>query len=169
MLLLLALTGAAQDQLTDKLPVDPRLKVGKLANGLTYYIQKNSRPEKKVELRLVVNAGSILEESRRGNAYWHPKYLAVAIDYLPWTTVSHINRFVLERGMRFNQHVLSMLRAAHPKLRPHSNLFFAGLTKGSSFQTGDGPVVRWASKPWEKTSRQNGMSSPSGDWFWLCV
>ena len=62
MLLLLALTGAAQDQLTDKLPVDPRLKVGKLANGLTYYIQKNSRPEKKVELRLVVNAGSILEE-----------------------------------------------------------------------------------------------------------
>src|SRR4029078_8613349 len=27
-----------------------------------YYIQKNSRPEKKVELRLVVNAGSILEE-----------------------------------------------------------------------------------------------------------
>ncbi len=68
----------------------------------------------------------------------------VAIDYLPWTTVSHINRFVLERGMRFNQHVLSMLRAAHPKLPPHSNLFFAGLTKGSSFQTGDGPVVRWA-------------------------
>ncbi len=28
-------------------------------------------------------AGSILEESRRGNAYWHPKYLAVAVDYLP--------------------------------------------------------------------------------------
>jgi zinc protease len=52
----------AQDNLTDKLPVNPKLKIGKLSNGLTYYIQKNVRPEKKVELRLVVNAGSILED-----------------------------------------------------------------------------------------------------------
>ena len=46
----------------DKLPVDPSIKVGKLSNGLTYYIRKNTRPEKKAELRLVVNAGSILED-----------------------------------------------------------------------------------------------------------
>lgn len=46
----------------DKLPVDPSVKVGKLSNGLTYYIRKNARPEKKAELRLVVNAGSILED-----------------------------------------------------------------------------------------------------------
>jgi zinc protease len=52
----------AQDNLTDKLPVNPKLKIGKLPNGLTYYIQKNVRPEKKVELRLVINAGSILED-----------------------------------------------------------------------------------------------------------
>ena len=52
----------AQDQLDQKLPVDPRLKIGRLSNGLTYYIRKNTRPEKKVELRLVVNAGSILED-----------------------------------------------------------------------------------------------------------
>ncbi|MEO5979016.1 MAG: insulinase family protein [Chryseolinea sp.] len=60
----LGLFGIAngQDNLTNKLPVDPRLKMGKLSNGLTYYIQKNTRPEKKVELRLVVNAGSILED-----------------------------------------------------------------------------------------------------------
>jgi zinc protease len=45
-----------------KLPLDPSVKTGKLANGLTYYIKKNTRPEKKVELRLVVNAGSILED-----------------------------------------------------------------------------------------------------------
>jgi zinc protease len=43
-------------------PVGPQVKVGKLANGLTYYIQKNSRPEKRLELRLVVKAGSILED-----------------------------------------------------------------------------------------------------------
>jgi zinc protease len=49
-------------ELTEKLPTDPHVKVGKLANGLTYYIRKNVKPEKKVELRLVVNAGSILED-----------------------------------------------------------------------------------------------------------
>ncbi|WP_333819125.1 M16 family metallopeptidase [Ohtaekwangia sp.] len=52
----------AQGKLSQKLPVDPNVKIGKLANGLTYYIRKNQRPEKKVELRLVVNAGSILED-----------------------------------------------------------------------------------------------------------
>lgn len=54
--------GLAQTKLTDKLPVDPNVKIGKLANGLTYYIRKNIKPEKKVELRLIVNAGSILED-----------------------------------------------------------------------------------------------------------
>ncbi|GHN00627.1 peptidase M16 [Cytophagales bacterium WSM2-2] len=48
--------------LTDKVPVAPELKIGKLSNGLTYYIRKNSKPEKKVELRLVIKAGSILED-----------------------------------------------------------------------------------------------------------
>lgn len=36
--------------------------MGKLDNGLTYYIKNNGKPENKVELRLVVNAGSILED-----------------------------------------------------------------------------------------------------------
>ncbi|MES2317706.1 MAG: insulinase family protein [Pseudomonadota bacterium] len=44
------------------LPVSPRVMVGKLPNGLTYYLQKNGKPEKKLELRLVVKAGSILED-----------------------------------------------------------------------------------------------------------
>lgn len=45
-----------------KLTIDPKVKIGKLANGLTYYIKNNKKPEKKVELRLVINAGSILED-----------------------------------------------------------------------------------------------------------
>jgi zinc protease len=55
--------GFAQVKLTDKIPVDPNVKIGKLANGLTYYIRKNKKPENKAELRLVVNAGSILEDA----------------------------------------------------------------------------------------------------------
>jgi zinc protease len=54
--------AASGQQVSEKLPLDPNVKIGKLPNGLTYYIRKNTRPEKKVELRLVVNAGSILED-----------------------------------------------------------------------------------------------------------
>jgi zinc protease len=62
---------SAQYKLTDPVPVDPGVKVGKLANGLTYYIQKNLKPEKKMELRLVVNTGSILENpDQRGLAHF---------------------------------------------------------------------------------------------------
>lgn len=55
-------TTQAQQKLTAQLPVDPQVKVGKFKNGLTYYIRKNEKPENKVELRLVVNAGSIQED-----------------------------------------------------------------------------------------------------------
>jgi len=61
----------AQVNLNQPIPVDPNVKVGKLPNGLTYYIQKNLKPEKKMELRLVVNAGSILEDAdQRGLAHF---------------------------------------------------------------------------------------------------
>ncbi|MCW3119674.1 MAG: insulinase family protein, partial [Chitinophagaceae bacterium] len=53
---------SGQVNLSQSLPVDPKVKIGKLANGLTYYIRKNAKPENKVELRLAVNAGSILED-----------------------------------------------------------------------------------------------------------
>ena len=52
----------AQVNPSDKMPIDPQVKIGKLDNGLTYYIRQNKRPEKKVELRLVVNVGSINED-----------------------------------------------------------------------------------------------------------
>lgn len=47
------------------IPIDPNVKVGQLDNGLTYYIRNNGKPEDKVELRLVVNAGSIMETERQ--------------------------------------------------------------------------------------------------------
>lgn len=65
LLLLVVLCSAsvmAQVKLTDKIPLDPKVKTGKLPNGLTYYIRQNKKPEQKVELRLVLNAGSIQED-----------------------------------------------------------------------------------------------------------
>src|SRR5438874_12093734 len=61
--ILLCLTqfSFAQYKLNDTISFDPNVTTGKLPNGLTYYIRKNAKPEGKVELRLVVNAGSVLE------------------------------------------------------------------------------------------------------------
>lgn len=62
-LLLGAVLGAqAAPDLAQTLPTGPQVLVGQLENGLTYFIQKNSRPEKRLELRLAVKAGSILED-----------------------------------------------------------------------------------------------------------
>lgn len=47
---------------SNNLPITPDVKIGKLPNGLTYYIQNNGKPEDKVELRLAIKAGSILED-----------------------------------------------------------------------------------------------------------
>ena len=62
--------AAAPLPLTTVLPVDPAVKIGTLPNGIRYYIRKNALPAKRAELRLVVNAGSVLEnENQRGNAH----------------------------------------------------------------------------------------------------
>src|SRR6185369_10245410 len=62
----------AQDTaLTQPMPVDPAITMGKFPNGLRYYILANKKPEKRAELRLVVKAGSTLEEDdQRGLAHF---------------------------------------------------------------------------------------------------
>src|SRR3954451_18128394 len=51
--------------LTAPLPTDPKVKVGTLPNGIRYYVRQNKKPEKRAELRLVVNAGSVLENDNQ--------------------------------------------------------------------------------------------------------
>ena len=51
--------------LTAPLPVDPKVRIGTLPNGLRYYIRQNRKPEKRAELRLVVNAGAVLENDNQ--------------------------------------------------------------------------------------------------------
>lgn len=64
-LVIFLLTGTeaiSQINTEQVMPVDPKVRIGRLPNGLTYYIRHNARPEKRVEMRLVVNAGSVLED-----------------------------------------------------------------------------------------------------------
>ncbi|HYC52752.1 MAG TPA: insulinase family protein [Gemmatimonadaceae bacterium] len=52
-------------------PVDTHVQVGTLANGLRYYIRENRRPVGRAELRLAINAGSVLEDDdQRGLAHF---------------------------------------------------------------------------------------------------
>jgi zinc protease len=44
------------------IPLDSSVTTGRLDNGLKYYIQVNRKPEKRAEIRLAVNAGSVLED-----------------------------------------------------------------------------------------------------------
>lgn len=44
------------------IPTDPAVKMGVLDNGLHWYVQRNTRPEQRAELRLVVKVGSIVED-----------------------------------------------------------------------------------------------------------
>jgi zinc protease len=53
------------------MPVDPEVLVGSLPNGLRFYVRPNAKPARQAELRLVVKAGSALEdEDQRGLAHF---------------------------------------------------------------------------------------------------
>lgn len=45
-----------------QLPLDPSVRVGKLENGLTYYIRHNDKPSQRAEFYLATNVGAYQEE-----------------------------------------------------------------------------------------------------------
>lgn len=58
-------------QNNERLPSDPSVIVGKLPNGLTYYIKHNKVPEERANLYLATRVGSLLEEeNERGLAHF---------------------------------------------------------------------------------------------------
>jgi zinc protease len=63
--------SVASYQLSQQMPVDPEAVVGTLPNGLRYYVRANAKPARRAELRLVVKAGSVLEDDdQRGLAHF---------------------------------------------------------------------------------------------------
>ncbi|MEE8572231.1 MAG: insulinase family protein [Gemmatimonadota bacterium] len=89
--------------LASPLPVDPGVVVGQLDNGMRYYIRANERPEKRAELRLVVNAGSVLEdEDQRGLAHF--------LEHMAFNGTEHFEKqelidYLQFIGMRFGADV----------------------------------------------------------------
>ena len=53
------------------LPVDKNVRIGKLDNGLNYYIRHNAQPKDRADFFIAQNVGSILEdENQRGLAHF---------------------------------------------------------------------------------------------------
>lgn len=44
------------------IPIDSKVRIGQLENGLTYYIRENKKPENRAEMRLILNVGSLQED-----------------------------------------------------------------------------------------------------------
>src|SRR5262245_43513806 len=64
-------TVVAKDPNDAPLPLDTRVKKGKLANGLTYYVMAHKKPEGRAQIWLAVNAGAVLEDDdQRGLAHF---------------------------------------------------------------------------------------------------
>jgi len=95
--------NVAAAKLDDVVPVDPAITVGRLPNGMRYYIRANQNPEARAELRLVVNAGSVLEDDdQRGLAHF--------VEHMAFNGTLHfpgldVVNFMQSLGMRFGAHV----------------------------------------------------------------
>ena len=90
---------AQSPDLSARLPVDSSVIRGVLPNGLRYFIRRNVPPDKRAELRLVVNAGSILEDdAQRGVAHFVEHMAFNGTKRFP---KSDIVNFLERAGMRF--------------------------------------------------------------------
>ncbi len=94
---------AVQAQDTTRIPLDPAVRFGRLENGLTYYVRANRYPEHRAELRLVVNAGSVLEDDdQRGLAHF--------VEHMAFNGTRRFAKqalidFIEGLGMRFGAHL----------------------------------------------------------------
>lgn len=81
------------------LPLDPAVRTGKLSNGFTYFIRKNTEPAGRVQLYLVSKVGSILEtEEQRGLAHF--------MEHMSFNGTKHFPRnklvdYLQKSGVRF--------------------------------------------------------------------
>lgn len=103
LLILPASLWAQVADLSQKVPNDPDVRIGKLENGLTYYIRKNGKPEKKVDLRMVLNAGSILETDKQvGLAHFMEHMVFNGTKSFPKNALID---YLQSIGVKFGQHL----------------------------------------------------------------
>ncbi len=91
--------GAGTFAFAQQLPQDPNLLKGKLANGFTYYIYRNTKTPGNSVLRLFVNAGSLQEDADQQG-------LAHFIEHMAFNGTRHYSKndvisFLESKGVKF--------------------------------------------------------------------
>ncbi|MBE3088238.1 MAG: insulinase family protein, partial [Chloroflexi bacterium] len=129
--------------LAQAVPVDPRITVGQLPNGLRYYIRTNGRPAQRAELRLAVDIGSVVEDADQIG-------LAHFVEHMAFNGSRHfakqdLIRFMESIGMRLGPGVnantgldetVYMLHVPtdNPEAMRKAFLFLADVACGLSFE-----------------------------------
>lgn len=92
-ILLLAGAGtiaAQQMNMGDELPLDSAVRIGKLANGMTYLIRHNVKPAKMANFYIVYDVGSIQEEdSQSGLAHFLEHMAFNGTEHFPGNSMTH--------------------------------------------------------------------------------
>lgn len=71
MALLMAVSASAQYDMSTPLPMDPDLRIGKLPNGFTYFIQHNEEPKDRADFYIIYKVGALQEdENQNGLAHF---------------------------------------------------------------------------------------------------
>ena len=103
-MIFLVIASQAQVSTDSPIPVDSAVTIGQLDNGLTYYLRENGEPAGRLELRLAVNAGSVLEdEDQRGLAHFVEHMLFNGTRRFPkQSLIAFLERIGMEIGPDIN-------------------------------------------------------------------
>ena len=85
------------------IPTDANVRIGKLENGLTYYIRHNNLPEKRADFYIAQKVGSILEDdNQRGLAHFLEHMCFNGTENFPGKTlISYLESI----GVRFGENL----------------------------------------------------------------
>ena len=84
-------------------PLDPNVRMGKLDNGLTYYIRHNEKPAQRADFYIAQKVGSVLEEeSQRGLAHFLEHMAFNGTTNLPGMM---LREYLQSRGIKFGENL----------------------------------------------------------------
>lgn len=101
--LLIGSVATASAQQMPPIPTDPDVRIGKLDNGLTYYIRHNGLPENQVYFYIAQKVGSILEEdNQRGLAHFLEHMCFNGTTHFP---DSLLREYLEQNGVKFGSNL----------------------------------------------------------------
>ncbi len=102
-LFILPLGTLAQVDLNQPAPIDPELRLGKLPNGMTYYIRHNQEPKERASFYIIQNVGALLENDNQNG-------LAHFLEHMAFNGTQHfegkgILNFLEKNGVAFGRNI----------------------------------------------------------------